>query len=372
MSFANHISYTRSVSARIPRNQGEIPFFKGSSFNRKRPEKSTQTAEALIKKAFEGINGEGDSLPGNDFDTMPQDECSLESAAPRMESLAPIRKKRRTTNIFSSRSRNKCKEKIFAMFGCSTLANFTFLTLTFVAPVPDKTGAKILNKFLTVLRKRYGNFMYVWVAEKQDNGNLHFHLIQNRRFPIAEINALWLLQQYNEGITNEKISLSSLTTLYKGNDFSNIQKALNPVDIKQVKSAQGLAAYLTNYITKNTQEFSCAVWHCNRAVSALFTACQISIDGFNETSNPEKNRVTTKKGKTYVNKTFVVNAKDSNITLALVNTLYNVDYFRKYLWELDEINKIVLNLTKQKKRINREDLMESAGEYFQEKIFNLN
>lgn len=363
MSFVNHISYTRAVSARIQRTQSEIPIFKGSSFNRK-PKKEPQSATSTDGKTTDELHAEPENiLPGNDLFDEPEITCDLES-------LTPVRKKS-DLRIFSSRSRNKCKEKIFAMFGCSGADRFTFLTLSFIAPVSDKDGAKCLNKFLTVLRKRYGNFMYVWVAEKQDNGNIHFHVIQNRRFPIKTINALWVLQQYNAGLSHDVLPYEKLTALYYSNDFGHISNFLNPVDIKKVQTEQGLAAYLTNYVTKNNQYFHCAVWHCNRAVSALFTSSQLSFEGFEETSSTVNNRVTTKQGKTYVNKTFVVLSKNNGSTLAMVNNIYNQVYYKKFHHELDELNKIVVDLVEKKIRIERHFLYESTADYLQ-KIYNLN
>lgn len=248
------------------------------------------------------------------------------------------------------------------------------MTLTFISPVSDQQGMKILNKYLTVLRKRFGTFMYVWVAEHQPGTrNIHFHVIQNRKFPVSYINALWVMQQYNAGLRNEKISYENLISIYNSNQFKQVHKFLNPVDIKPVHSISGLSGYLTQYVTKNNDVFGCAVWHCNRGVSSLFTSALITEKEFQETCDENINRYTNKKtGKTYVNKTFIVTDTTTGEIRSFVNTIYNHQHFRKNLKELDQLNSIVAELYYRKQVMNRELLYHSQADFFQSLYNQLN
>ena len=59
----------------------------------------------------------------------------------------------------------------------------TFITLT----LPSKQihsdndiKSKCLNQFLIELKKNYGVNRYIWKAEKQENNNIHFHIIADK------------------------------------------------------------------------------------------------------------------------------------------------------------------------------------------------
>lgn len=62
-------------------------------------------------------------------------------------------------------------------------------------------------------------FRYIWVAELQANGNIHFHFMFNKYFAVHYLTALW----------------------GQGN---------NAVDCKRIKNAQHASAYICKYITK--------------------------------------------------------------------------------------------------------------------------
>lgn len=55
-----------------------------------------------------------------------------------------------------------------------------FLTLTFAENVTDVgIATQELNRFLTVARKKYGRFRYLWVVEFQKRGAVHFHMLMD-------------------------------------------------------------------------------------------------------------------------------------------------------------------------------------------------
>lgn len=204
-------------------------------------------------------------------------------------------------HVLSTRSRGKIKDKATAFFR-SCPGDRIFGTFSFIAPVDDKTGQSILNKFLVQCRKKFPALQYFWVAERQDNGNIHFHMILNKRLPVGRWNALWVLQQYNAGLVGhdewgDVISRDRIMELYaldqkegycgaRSKDgkkkISRIQAALNPLDLKKVKSIGRLSSYLTKYITKQEKNkpFGCAVWHCSRRVSRMFTRQTVGPSAF--------------------------------------------------------------------------------------------
>lgn len=334
-----NLSHTRSL-ARISSATSK-QYFQGSSLLRKKSDGTEQTK----------LQAPAQTLDQSFFKREQKYRNN------KIRNVERLRKKQHMeAKAMSRRTRIKIKEKMMAVYSASK-NNFTLQTLTLVAPATDYQAIKCLNKYLTVLRKNNGLFNYVWVAERQDGkrnkyktatGNLHFHIIIDRRLEISYINSLWVCQQYNSKIINEEAALKfkndngiTFKQAHKkgceaGSDWHQIiQKYLNPVDVDKVKNIDGMSAYLTNYIIKNETKASCAIWHCNRNVSKLFTKQLISKAIFEKTCS-NCNRTYNKKGRRqYVNKTFVHQ-------YGLINNIYNKKYFSKFLKEMDLINSWIL------------------------------
>jgi hypothetical protein len=239
----------------------------------------------------------------------------------------------------SPRSRGKVKDKATAFFRAAA-GDRVFVTLTFVAPVDDATGVAILNKFLTSARKKIKNLQYLWVAERQDNGNIHFHAIMNKRLPVRKWNAMWVMAQYNSGLVgknkyDEEVSKEVIQEAYIKGD---VHKHFNPLDIKRVRSIGALSSYLTKYITKQKKNtpFSCAPWHCSRQVSRMFTRATVGPSAFAYMSSFNNYRVDKSTGECFppkmqTDKPFYVIVYAENKAAPL-----------KYLREMEQVNKWVL------------------------------
>jgi hypothetical protein len=216
-------------------------------------------------------------------------------------------------HVLSPRSRGKIKDKATAFFR-SCPGDRIFGTFTFIAPVDDKTGQSILNKFLVQARKKFPALQYFWVAERQKGdrnegrgvqreptGNIHFHMILNKRLQVGRWNALWVLAQYNSGLRGHdefgrEISLDEIQEIYRldqkegfcgargknGKKISRMQAVLNPLDLKKVTSIGRLSNYLTKYVTKQdkNEPYGCAAWHCSRRVSRMFTRQTVGPSAF--------------------------------------------------------------------------------------------
>jgi len=50
-----------------------------------------------------------------------------------------------------------------------------FITISFPPCISDRVGYRLLNTWLTRLRKWRKKMSYLWVAERQKNGTIHFH-----------------------------------------------------------------------------------------------------------------------------------------------------------------------------------------------------
>lgn len=126
------------------------------------------------------------------------------------------------------------------------------LTLPSVQVDSDKEiKRKYLNNFLIQLKAKYHVKNYLWVAEKQKNGNIHFHIMVDKFIRKEDVTVLW-----NKVLSN-------------GDYLSNYQKRFGdklPPNVKLTgqKNMQNPAEYLTKYVTKaeKTQPIEGVKWAC--------------------------------------------------------------------------------------------------------------
>lgn len=78
--------------------------------------------------------------------------------------------------------------------GKSVAFKIAFITLTLPSKQKhsdNKIKNICLNQFLIEISKKYKVTKYVWRAEKQKNGNIHFHVLINRYIPWEELRNVW-------------------------------------------------------------------------------------------------------------------------------------------------------------------------------------
>lgn len=149
----------------------------------------------------------------------------------------------------------------------------TFLTLTMSSPtkeIPDKTITKtLLEPFLQILRRKYKCKSYVWRAEKQKNGNLHFHITTNEYIPYDQVRDDWNRVQNKLGLIDQ---------------FESKHKHRNPnsTDIHSVRGIRDLARYMVKYMSKEVpedQKVFCKHWDCSKDLKIRETiAIEITAD----------------------------------------------------------------------------------------------
>lgn len=128
----------------------------------------------------------------------------------------------------------------------------------------------MLQPFLKWI-KRKGNELYVWRAETQANGNIHFHITTNRYLHWESIRNKWNDIQRNNGYIKAYMD--------KGGDNNP-----NSTDVKGVKDARRMAAYMVKYMSKKTEgrrAVTCKVWSC----SSKLEKHKITIDEHSEQWN---------------------------------------------------------------------------------------
>jgi hypothetical protein len=224
-------------------------------------------------------------LAGSSWNRVPKKPDAKIWAVNQHEDEDSTRVLTKPTHRFSTRSKRKVRDKAMAFFRV-IFKDRVFLTLTFIQDLPDELAVQILNKFLTVVRKERDGVEYLWVSEpqKENNDRIHFHILLNRRLPIRRYNDLWILQQYNSGLTGkvgEKRAQKRGDQQGREVPYEEIFDAwregkvgeyFNGAHIEKAYSAGGMAAYLTKYVTKqdSKHDMGCLNWHCSRKVSRLF------------------------------------------------------------------------------------------------------
>lgn len=264
----------------------------------------------------------------------------------RIELSKSLLKRGVPLHFFSQRSKGKCRDKITAFCRCNKVK--AFLTLTFISGVEDGTGRSILNKFFTVLKRDYLTdkqpLITATVCERQENGNIHFHIVMNKFINIAKFNALWVLQQYNEGLRfynydeQYEIPIEEIRQRYTNTieekATGTMKEILNPLDVKKFRGINGLSHYLTKYVTKNSAPdgFKCRVWSSSRIVSKLFTKTIISRSTFSALASEKNSRVVKRTGEI---------VKHPGIKSQFFQLFYieNKEYFLPEMSELESVNR---------------------------------
>lgn len=149
---------------------------------------------------------------------------------------------------------------------------FITLTLPSTQVHSDKEIKKqCLNQFLVEIKKRHHVKNYVWRAEKQKNGNIHFHILCDKFIPWSEIRDTWNriceklgyvgryrkeMKQYHSGgfqVRKEllqKWGYKQQVKAYKAG-VANDWNSPNSTDVHSIRKIINIKAYMIKYLTKD-------------------------------------------------------------------------------------------------------------------------
>ena len=116
----------------------------------------------------------------------------------------------------------------------------------------------LLNTFLTKLKLIKRDFLYIWKAERQDNGRIHFHILADSYFPKDKVSDLWNQTQ----MTYKIIPTTDLPTA---------RKLYPSTKIEAIRSVDKGLDYMVKYICKNEskQGIDGRVWGCSQSFTTL-------------------------------------------------------------------------------------------------------
>jgi hypothetical protein len=165
------------------------------------------------------------------------------------------------------------KKVTYTSSGFSFFFHISMVTLTLPTLQRhfDTTVKRVcLNGFLTEMRERYGLKNYVWRAECQSNGNIHFHIATDSFLNVHAVRRFWNLKLERLGYISayqNKFSRMSFPEYCRfSNAVSEPEVALaksryefgcrsfwrcpNTVDIHKTRNIRNLPAYIAKYCAK--------------------------------------------------------------------------------------------------------------------------
>ena len=152
-----------------------------------------------------------------------------------------------------------------------------FITLTLPAPQvhSDKViKATLLNHFLTDLHRKFKVDNYIWKAEKQKNGNIHFHILADKYIHSGALQKTWnrilntlgYIDRYQKSrkefykngfqINRSPYETRSVHQQYqaykraKKNDFTDPPST----NIHALRDVRNIKSYITKYLSKSVDK----------------------------------------------------------------------------------------------------------------------
>jgi hypothetical protein len=225
---------------------------------------------------------------------------------------------------FSDQSRSRLRRAFNLLIATSTpqigynhktQRSFTFLlnfiTLTLSAKQGTATDYDIkkllLNDFLTRLRQQKKLERYIWRAEPQKNGNLHFHITTNQWFEWQYIRDTWNSCQ-------KKLGYIDL--------FNEKHYHINPnsTDVHSVSNLRHCGKYVSKYLSKvehDSRSINGKIWDCSQNLKTK-NKCEIICQGSDYT---------------FLNK----------IEECMQDRIYSTDFFKFVPMEAEEIRTYLPN-----------------------------
>ena len=128
----------------------------------------------------------------------------------------------------------------------------------------------LLHQFLSEARTKWNINNYIWKAEKQENGNIHFHIIVDQYIKHQEIRVVWnriqnkknfeyvdnfrsnQKKKYAHGFFPDTKTTTKIETQISRYEMAKKEDFRNPnsTDVHSLRDVRDTAAYLSEYLSK--------------------------------------------------------------------------------------------------------------------------
>jgi len=147
-----------------------------------------------------------------------------------------------------------------------------FITFTLPAAqqeIEDKTIKRCLDNWIKRAKRKHNLNSYVWRAERQANGNIHFHMITD----------VWI---HYEKIRNDWNSCLRETGLIEKFKAKHGHENPNSTDVHAVWKVKNLVQYFVKYMSKEHKQgeepIKGKVWDCSKNLKTK-TNCWMMMEG---------------------------------------------------------------------------------------------
>lgn len=161
------------------------------------------------------------------------------------------------------------KEKVFYhnKFKRNYKFRINFVTLTLPAKqvhTDQELKKECLNHILVVMRQKWGVKNYVWRAEAQRNGNIHFHICTDKYVPWNELRNAW----------NKCVGKLGYVERFHE---KHGHKTPNSTDVHSIHKIKNISAYLAKYCTKNSphRAIEGKLWGLSNSLSQIKSAIEM-------------------------------------------------------------------------------------------------
>ena len=153
------------------------------------------------------------------------------------------------------------------------------VTISFPSMVTDDQGFQYLNTWLTVAKQSLHLRDHLYVAERQQNGTVHFHIMVPQYFNIVKANRAMSVILRNEVRKGNLPGYSIFQAKkYNGVDLAK-DKHKKVTNFADPRKRKNLVAYITKYVSKGKKPkdgetgkgFKHLAWHNSRGFSSMFT-----------------------------------------------------------------------------------------------------
>ena len=205
----------------------------------------------------------------------------------------------------------------------------TFITLTLsYAQIQNDNYIKrnMLMRFIEKCKSEHNVINYIWRAEPQVNGTIHFHIIADRF-----INWQWIRSTWNNIQANNQY----LDAFEQKHGHRNP----NSTDIHGLKKVHNIAAYICKYMTKDkpVRKIEGRIWGCSKSLHKMknprVEICSHLLDEIEELVN------TKKAYKKVYEWCTVIKYKKLKIQKTINNIIYNI--YQEFVNEFINYNNLI-------------------------------
>ena len=156
----------------------------------------------------------------------------------------------------------KIRRKLYAWFNTEQgKKKISFITITFPFGISDDYIYSLFNLYLTRLRKNEDLLSYLWVAERQKNGTLHYHLLTTDDVYIVRWNEIMRDILINRYVKNNSVFDGYNPVNYNGIDIAKNRKTGAVINFAKGENKKVVSQYITKYVTKNDTKMAHFVRH---------------------------------------------------------------------------------------------------------------